>query len=136
MSIHDEIKQSNYVLFSDLDILVVQDFDPISKGHALILPQDSYLDIDDLPHRVLLKIFKAAQVYIQILERAFPAKGYSMMQNGGKFNDIDVFHLHVFPRFDELEFGFHSKPLKSDIDINKLKGELLKQLAENNIDIK
>ena len=29
-----------------------------------------------------------------------------MMQNGGKYNDIGHYHLHIFPRFDDDEFGW------------------------------
>ena len=125
MTIHEEIKNSDYVIYSDADILVSLDFDPISKGHVLILPQESYLDIDDLPFPILTKIFKAAQCYIKLAGQKFGGKGYSMMQNGGAYNDIDVFHLHVFLRFIEAEFGYKKENKSGAIDVEEFK-EILK----------
>ena len=34
--------------------------------------------------------------------------GYSIMQNGGEFNDIGHYHLHIFPRFKGDGFGWTS----------------------------
>ena len=106
MTIHEQIMKSENVLFSDDDILIVLDIDPITLGHVLILPIKSYVDIDEVPEFVLRKIFRAAQVYVGIMKAKYAPNGYSIMQNGGGYNDIGVFHLHVFPRFEKDEFGY------------------------------
>lgn len=121
MTIHEEIKASEYILYSDAEILIALDFDPISKGHILIMPQEFYLDIDEIPEPILRSLFKAAQAYVKLLKSKFSLKGYSMMQNGGEFNDINVFHLHVFPRFKEDEFGHKSSNNIEKIDVQKLR---------------
>ena len=121
MTIHEQIKQSEFVFYSDDEILMVLDYDPISKGHALILPQNPYQDIDELPAVVLLKIFKAAQAYVKLLNKKYSPKGYSMMQNGGTFNDIGVFHLHVFPRNKSEEFGFTNKGKVEEYNLNEFR---------------
>lgn len=121
MTIHEKIKQSEYLIYSDEEILIVLDYDPITKGHVLILPQNCYKDIDEIPLMILKKIFKAAQIYIRILKPNFSANGYSIMQNGGSFNDIDVFHLHVIPRFKENEFGHKQLHETKKVDFLKLR---------------
>jgi histidine triad (HIT) family protein len=98
MTIHEKIKASEYIIFSDIEILVVLDFDPITKGHVLILPQTPYKDIDEIPEQVLNKVFKVAQLYVKVVKSKYFVKGYSIMHNGGDFNDIDVFHLHLRAR--------------------------------------
>lgn len=130
MTIHEEIKKSEYVLYSDEDILLTLDYDPISIGHVLILPQQSYLDIDDLPPLVLHKIAKAAQVYIRLVKLKFSTRGYSIMQNGGRCNDIGVFHMHVFPRFSEDEFGYQNKEVNHSIDCDNLRQQLKDEVNE------
>lgn len=62
MTIHDEIKSSENVIYDDEEILVVLDVDPISKGHVIILPQQRFVDIDELPNRILMKIFWCCSV--------------------------------------------------------------------------
>ncbi len=32
--------------------------------------------------------------------------GYSIMQNGGEFNDVGHYHLHIFPRYVGDGFGW------------------------------
>lgn len=100
------LKNNEYEVYKDDLITVLFDYDPISKGHILILPNDHYLDIDEIPDRVLTRIFQLAKVHVRLLKEKFQPKGYSMMQNGGVFNDIEHFHLHVFPRFSKEEFGW------------------------------
>ena len=94
------------ILYEDADVMVVFDHDPITIGHVLILPKIEYVDIDELPQPILLKIMQMAQVYVRLLKKMYAPAGYSIMQNGGTFNDIGQFHLHVFPRFNKEDFGW------------------------------
>lgn len=92
--------------YKDEWISVFFDIDPISKGHILIVPNQHFLDIDELPSAVLHRVFQCSQVYVKLLKEKLGPKGYSIMQNGGAFNDMGHFHLHVFPRFNEADFGW------------------------------
>ena len=78
----------------------------ISKGHALIITNEHYLDIDEIPDRVLEQVWRLAKIYVGLLKQYFKPAGYSMMQNGGAFNDIGHYHLHVFPRNSSEEFAW------------------------------
>ena len=100
------LKNNDYELFKDETITVLMDYDPISKGHILILPNDHYKDIDEILETILLHIFNFAKLYVKVLKKRFNPPGYSMMQNGGIYNDIDHFHLHVFPRYNKEDFGW------------------------------
>lgn len=100
------LKNNEYEIYQDKLITVLLDYDPISKGHILILPNDHYLDLDEMPIELVTHIFKFAKSYVSILKEKFNPKGYSMMQNGGAFNEINHFHLHVFPRFSKEEFAW------------------------------
>ncbi|MEM7374102.1 MAG: HIT family protein [Bacteroidota bacterium] len=94
------------ILYEDEEVMIVLDIDPISQGHALILPKIVYKDLDDLPEALMHKIMKLARIYVSILKETFSPMGYSIMQNGGAFNELDQFHLHVFPRFQKEEFSW------------------------------
>jgi len=129
MKKHEEIKNSDNLIYQNDEILIVLDIDPISEGHILILPQVHYKDIDELPLTLLFRIMEAAQKYMSLLKAKYSPKGFSMMQNGGDYNDIDVFHLHVFPRFNNDDFNWKSE-LKQVVQINilELKASLKSEL--------
>ena len=40
------------------------------------------------------------------LKEIYKPDGYSIMQNGGEFNDVGHYHLHIFPRYQEDGFGW------------------------------
>lgn len=125
MNIHEQIKKSENIIYQDSEIIIVLDIDPISKGHVLILPQKHYKDIDELPKELLIRIMMAARKYIELIKEKYKPVGYSMMQNGGEYNEIDVFHLHVFPRFNKDEFNWMNNPEKIDkIDIEEMRNQL------------
>jgi len=94
------------ILYEDDEALVVLSFDPISKGHVVIIPSDKFKDLDELPERILYKIMNLAQCYVKLLKETYKPKGYSIMQNGGVFNDTGQFHLHVFQRNTKEEFSW------------------------------
>jgi diadenosine tetraphosphate (Ap4A) HIT family hydrolase len=128
MTLHEQIKASPVVLYSDKALLLVLDLDPITKGHALILPQESYQDLDDVPLALLTRLFQAAQAYIRVMKSQYSPKGYSIMQNGGIFNDLDVFHLHVFSRFKENEFGHRYTAPTEALEVQLLKKYLHQEM--------
>ena len=48
------------------------------------------------------------------------------MQNGGEFNDIGHFHLHIFPRYQNDGFGWISNENK--ISVSKETANKIKRL--------
>ena len=100
------LENNDYQLYRDNVVTILLDYDPISKGHILIIPNEHYLDLDEMPQKVINHVFKLAKIYVGLLKKKYQPKGYSMMQNGGAFNDVGHFHLHLFPRFSKEEFGW------------------------------
>ena len=40
------------------------------------------------------------------IKNIYNPNGYSIMQNGGVFNDVSHYHLHIFPRYLNDGFGW------------------------------
>lgn len=97
---------SENILYEDHQARVVLSFDPISKAHVIIEPIDDFKDIDELPTEILFKILHLTQCYVKLLKQHYSPKGYSIMQNGGAFNDTGKFHLHIFQRNSKEEFSW------------------------------
>lgn len=98
--------ESNIVYESE-SIIAFLDIDPISEGHILIMPKEHYLDIEELPKNILNEILELSQRMVKALKELYNPNGYSIMQNGGEFNDIGHFHLHIFPRYQDDGFGWN-----------------------------
>lgn len=60
------------------------------------------------------------------LKKTYHADGYSIMQNGGKFNDIGHYHLHIFPRYENGGFGW-----KYGEEPKAVSAETAKKIREN-----
>ncbi len=97
--------ESNIVYESN-NIVAFLDVDPINEGHILVVPKEHYLDIEELPIKLLNEIMELSQRIVKALKDIYKPDGYSIMQNGGKFNEIGHFHLHIFPRYQNDGFGW------------------------------
>lgn len=116
----------NYIN-EDEKIISFLDIDPINKGHLLIVPKKHCLDLDDLDEDTTVDIMKFSVKATRILKRVFKPDGYSIMQNGGYFNDIGHYHMHIFPRYKNDGFGW----TYGEIDEENL--EKLKKIVMNEI---
>ena len=97
--------ESNIVYESN-NIVAFLDVDPINEGHILVVPKEHYLDIEELPIKLLNEIMELSQRIVKALKETYKPDGYSIMQNGGKFNEIGHFHFHIFPRYQNDGFGW------------------------------
>lgn len=48
----------------------------------------------------------AAALLSTALKKHYSPDGVSIMQNGGYFNDVNHYHMHVFPRYKNDGFGW------------------------------
>ena len=100
------LANSELQIYRDEQVTILLDHDPISIGHVLIIPNDHWVDLDEMPTDLINWIFQLAGKYVGLLKKQYQPAGYSIMQNGGVFNDIGHFHLHIFPRFSKEDFGW------------------------------
>ena len=97
-------KREICIVYENEDMMAFLDNDPINEGHILLVPKKHYLDVDELPNELLIEIMDMSKKIVKALKKIYAPNGYSIMQNGGIFNDVGHFHLHIFPRF--LNDGF------------------------------
>ncbi|MBE6052758.1 MAG: HIT family protein [Clostridium sartagoforme] len=98
---------NSHIIYKDDLITCFLDIEPINEGHVLIIPNKHYLDIDEIPNETLISIMSFTKKIVKVLKERYSPDGYSIMQNGGVFNDIGHYHLHVFPRYREEGFGWN-----------------------------
>ncbi|WNQ13290.1 HIT family protein [Paenibacillus aurantius] len=88
----------------------VLDIAPFNEGHALILPKQHYLDVEEMESETAHAIMEASQKLSLVLKSLFSPDGITICQNGGKFNDLTHYHMHVIPRYEGDGFTW-SEPI-------------------------
>lgn len=77
-----------------------------NEGHVLLVPKNHYLDVDEMPDEILTHLMVVSKKIVAVLKEIYKPDGYSIMQNGGGFNDVGHYHLHIFPRYKGDGFGW------------------------------
>ena len=95
-----------YVVYENDIVIAFLDNDPINEGHILLIPKKHYLDVDDISDDILREIMIVSKNLVKALKKVYKMEGYSIMQNGGIFNDVGHYHIHIFPRYSNDGFGF------------------------------
>ena len=107
-------KNEARVVYENDDIMAFLDSNPINEGHILIIPKKHYLDADEMPDELLLEVITISKRIVSAIKKAYKPSGYSIMQNGGQFNDIGHYHMHIFPRYQNDGFGWTDSGEKYD----------------------
>jgi len=99
-------KLETNIVYEDEVVMAFLDCDPINEGHVLLIPKKHYLDVDEMPVDVLKHLMEISQKLVIAVKKLYRPDGYSIMQNGGMFNDVGHYHLHIFPRYEKDGFGW------------------------------
>lgn len=94
------------IIYEDETVMAFMDMDPINEGHVLVTTKEHYLDADEIPDEILTHIMLLSKKIVSALKEIYQPNGYTIMQNGGTFNDVGHYHLHIFPRYIGDGFGW------------------------------
>jgi histidine triad (HIT) family protein len=89
------------IIYEDDLIIAFMDIRPINRGHTLICPKFPYPDFVSVPEDVLLSIFRLAKKVCNNLTEKYAPDGIGFLQNNGEFNELDHYHLHIYPCYKE-----------------------------------
>lgn len=112
------------IVYEDQYVACVLDIAPFNDGHLLIMPKEHYLDVEEMDEATSTHIMRVSVTMSQLLKRAFRPDGITICQNGGVFNDLGHYHMHVIPRYEGDGFAW-SEP-KEDF----LSGRPLSEVKE------
>ena len=81
---------------------------PNNFGHALIMPQQHFENLYELPVELGAKIFSVAQKTAKAMKAVYGCDGISTRQHNEPAGNQDVwhYHLHVFPRYKDDNLYF------------------------------
>lgn len=122
------------VIYEDEYVICILDIDPFNDGHTLILPKSHFLDVDEFTPEVASAVMNASILISKAINHAYNPDGITINQNGGVFNDLTHYHMHVVPRYMGQNFAeFYSEgevSEKSDQYFERVTRELKRALQE------
>jgi len=119
-----------HIIYENKYVCCTLDIAPFNEGHLLILPKQHFHDIDEIDMNTQIEINKATIKMIKLIKKVFKPDGVTTCSNGGKFNDLSHYHLHIIPRYKGDGFTW-SEPIDNKSAENHL--EETKDLLINNL---
>jgi histidine triad (HIT) family protein len=74
------------------------DVRPVFKGHVLLVPREHVVTLPDLPERLMVPLFGAAQRTADAVTSALGAQGTFVAMNNVVSQSVAHLHVHVVPR--------------------------------------
>jgi histidine triad (HIT) family protein len=102
------LKQSDEVYKDALVTAYINSFwIPTCEGHVIVVPNEHYENIYELPENVGNRIFKVAKKIAIVMKKAYKCEGITLRQNNEPASDQHAlhYHLHIFPRYDNDKFN-------------------------------
>ncbi|WP_033826780.1 HIT family protein [Bacillus andreraoultii] len=97
------------------------DHEPFNEGHTLILPKKHFVDVDKLDNETASAIMSASILISKALKQLYKPDGITVTQNGGIFNELTHYHMHVVPRYKNQSFAdFYNEDVVLNGNIREL----------------
>ncbi|KAI5793869.1 HIT-like domain-containing protein [Peziza echinospora] len=108
----------SFKLFESENVFAFLDIQPLSKGHALVIPKFHGAKLHEIPDEQLAELLPVAKK----IALAVGATDYNVLQNNGRIahQEVDHVHLHMIPKPNAEEGLTVGWPAKS-ADMEKLK---------------
>lgn len=133
MSIFEKIIKGDipaYKVYEDDVVLAFLDISQTTKGHTLVIPKESYVNIFDIPEETLAHLIKVTKRLSLIIKDVFNATGINLINNNGITAGQTVFHyhFHIIPRYekDDLVIKFANNMDKTSELEYKKRANLIK----------
>ncbi|WP_339289952.1 HIT family protein [Paenibacillus sp. FSL W8-0187] len=125
----DIIYQNEYVT-----AFIASKWWPNNKGHVLVVPNQHFENIFELPADYAVEIHRAAQLTAFAMKSTYRCDGISTRQHNEPAGNQDVwhYHLHVYPRYvnDQL---YLTKGSQTDPDERAYYADKLRSWIKENI---
>lgn len=115
---------TSYKIYEDDYVMAFLNTNPVTKGHALVIPKKHYDTLLSCPSDLLSKVMNVVQKIGQVQIKLLGAKGVNILTNcyEAAGQAVKHFHVHVIPRY-EANDGFK-------LEMQDLKNVNLPQIYE------
>jgi histidine triad (HIT) family protein len=102
------IKHSDIIYRDDMATALINSFFVgRNQGHVIVVPNQHYENLFDLPRAYGHRVFDVAQKIAAAMKQAYECDGITLRQNNEPAGDQHAFHyhLHVYPRYKNDGFN-------------------------------
>ncbi|MCA9361300.1 HIT domain-containing protein [Candidatus Kaiserbacteria bacterium] len=129
--------QEPYVFYRDeiLTAFISTKQWPNNHSVALIVPNEVYENLYDIPDEILAKIHIFSKRLAIAMKKVYECDGVSVRQHNEPAGNQDVwhYHLHVFPRYkNDYLYTLHKYSQDADTDVRKEFATKLRDYFSNN----
>ncbi|OAS84222.1 MULTISPECIES: HIT family protein [Metabacillus] len=110
-------------VYKDDLVIAFMDISPVNKGHLLVIPNNHYEYLSDVPEEIAARMFTVGQkLAIAIRNSGVKCEGINFFLSDGEaaFQEVFHSHLHVFPRFKgdafKIDADWSVNPSRTDLD--------------------
>jgi len=126
------LKQADLVYRDDLVSVFINSFwIETAEGHVIVVPNDHYENLYDLPDEVGARIFAVVKKMSIAIKKAYGCDGITTKQNNEPAGGQHAFHYHhhILPRYDEDHYNVNiaKKSILSDPKIRVAYVEKIKK---------
>ncbi|HEF5710971.1 TPA: HIT family protein [Bacillus cereus] len=94
-----------YKIYKDNYVTCFLDHAPFYPGHTLIVPKQHVVEVEELDDVVAKSVMDASKLIAKAIKIVYKPDGVTVCQNGGVFNELTHYHMHVVPRYKERSFA-------------------------------
>ena len=96
-------------LLEDEAALSFLDIGPLAEGHALLIPTEHFVTLDEMPADTAAAVLGHLPALTSAVREAVGAEGVNILQNNGKVahQEVPHVHFHVIPRRTGDAFHFN-----------------------------
>ncbi|HDR8185623.1 TPA: HIT family protein [Bacillus thuringiensis] len=94
-----------YKIYEDDYVTCFLDHEPFYSGHTLIVPKQHVVEVDELDEVIAKSIMDGSKLIAKAIKSLYKPDGITICQNGGIFNELTHYHMHVVPRYKERSFA-------------------------------
>jgi histidine triad (HIT) family protein len=110
------------IIYEDDKSLAFLDINPVTDGHALLIPKDHHQMMHDTPDDLLAHLFIKTKELMVVIKKAMNAEYVAVSIAG---TEIPHFHIHLIPRrADDGLAGFWPTKKYGDGEIAALAGKI------------
>lgn len=102
------LKQADLIYTDNLVSVYINSFwIDTAKGHVIVVPNEHFENIFDLPNEVGYRIFEVTKKIALAMKESYGCDGITLRQNNEPASDQHAFHYHqhIFPRYEGDSFN-------------------------------
>ena len=90
-----EGKIPSYKLYEDDYVIAILDIQPLTRGHALLIPKEPAPSMDQLSEQSAAALGEALPKVCRAILKATGATAYNLIQNNGHEAGMSIAHVHI-----------------------------------------